>query len=67
MANNSMLQPNLDQDLYDQQMAKQTPQQYKAMIKGLGELARSKLMSAPDSSSSATPASSPSSEPPQPA
>lgn len=40
-----------DQLEYDRLMAQQTPEQYKAMVKGLGALARSKLMSEPNSSS----------------
>jgi hypothetical protein len=67
MDNNSMVQPSVEQQQYDRRMAQQSPDQYRAMIKGLGELARSKLMSEPDSSSSVTPASLPSNEPPQPA
>jgi len=54
MDSNSIVQPNLDQQEFDKEMAKQTPQQYRAMIKGLGELARSKVTSASSSSSTET-------------
>jgi len=47
----SIVQPNLDQEEHDRRMAKQTPEQRKAMVKGLGALARSELMNEPSSSS----------------
>ena len=67
MVYNSMVQPSVEQQEHDRRAAQQSPQERQAMYKGLAELARSRLLSSPSSSSPETPASSPSSEPPQPA
>ena len=60
MQNDSALQPNLEQDEFDKRMLAMSDKQRKAMVKRLGDLARSKLGSEP--SSSAPDTSAPSSQ-----
>jgi hypothetical protein len=50
-----MPQVEPDQMAHDQRMAEQTPQEREQMIKGLGDLARSKVPSAPGSLTRAQP------------
>ena len=47
--NDSGQQPNLDQQEFDKQRLEQSPAQRRAMVKGLAELARSKIKSETDS------------------
>ena len=59
MNSNSAQQPNLEQDEFDKRMREMSDAQRKAMIKGLGALARSKVpnevsSSAPDTSVSSS-------------
>lgn len=40
-------QPNLDQVAFEEQMAKMTPEEWQAAVKGLTALARSKALNEP--------------------